>query len=1117
MLYNRALMMPVIFTLFILNFGSNVYTWRNTTKPAVLTTKNGRVKIIAPLMFYPYRPYMPAIPALVNTYHINGIPKHVKILYTEKKKICSGCQIYELPAARPISAGFLFKYKTPKAQTTNFDIYPQNVVQLSGYRKTGNGYEAYVVIYPYQYNNVKKTLFEIHNIKFEISYDENSALSIPTVWDTPLYLIITDQNFVQGFSELIKWKVQKGYRVKTRTMQWVSSHYTGRDDAERLRNYLKIMYEDSGLKYVLLGGDVDFVPARIAFAMKSDAGYMPDEDSLRADLYFEDLDGTWDSNNNGIFGEVSDSVDLYPDIYAGRAPVRSAEEASVFSSKIVNYEKNPTSDYLDRALFFAMILWSDPYTNSAESKDYIDSIFMPANYSVEKLYEANGNENHNTVLNAINNGQGILNHNGHGWYSGMWVNGAPNWEYISRGDADTLKNGNRIGVLYSIGCWVGAFDYDAISEHLIRNPQGGVVAFIGNSRYGWGSPGNPLFGYSDRFDRMFYRKLFADSIYKIGRTLANAKSAFIPFSRSANVYRWHQYQLNLLGDPEMNIRTEESRNLNVECSSFFDNGGILSAYVSDNNGPIGEASCTLTYGDSLIYSGKTDNTGSISIHINDITMDSVLLTCFKENHNVFQKWIYNNSDTAVLAITGYKIVDNLSDGNGYAEPGEYIELDIHIKNISTTPVMGLTASLLSYNGFNPDSTGFSYTDTILPENILTLKITGIVNDTIVPNSSISLKIDMNGERNTLNIPVKLPEIKFETYTSRQTAIVPGDTQYVVMYIKNQGQGTANCLRILLGTPSSHLYIVTPGPFSFDSLPAAHTDSFSLIFYTDSSINLPSVVPVLMSAQSQEIQQQVETLYISLTGTSFSENFEQPISGQWYIQGNWHRTNRKSFDGNYSMYAGIDSFYENNEHDTLITPYFYTGEQTTLSFAAYYSVTNYGSDGLYIYYDNHGTWQVLDFLGSGGALTSKSFEIAWNEFEYPLKGLGIGDSTRIKFVFSSDSSDTAEGAYIDDLGIISSLITSDNTEHMPYINRAHFSIFPVPASRELHILLEHFTGESVIELFDTQGRLIDLIRDKNASSPTKCIVYNTKNLSKGIYFLVLKNKGNTYFKKVVIVK
>jgi len=110
-----------------------------------------------------------------------------------------------------------------------------------------------------------------------------------------------------------------------------------------------------------------------------------------------------------------------------------------------------------------------------------------------------------------------------------------------------------------------AFDLaqDCIAERFIRNPHGGAVAFIGNSRYGWASPGNPGYGYSERFMQSFYEKLFVDGIRNAGAALAAAKAAFVPLAQEPNVYRWHEYELNLLGDPEMPVWTNEPAVLTV--------------------------------------------------------------------------------------------------------------------------------------------------------------------------------------------------------------------------------------------------------------------------------------------------------------------------------------------------------------------------------------------------------------------------------------------------------------------------------------------------------------------------------------------------------------------------
>ena len=53
-------------------------------------------------------------------------------------------------------------------------------------------------------------------------------------------------------------------------------------------------------------------------------------------------------------------------------------------------------------------------------------------------------------------------------------------------DMDALTNGEKQTILYSMGCDPAAFDVtNCIAEHFVRNSNGGGIAFIGNSRYGW--------------------------------------------------------------------------------------------------------------------------------------------------------------------------------------------------------------------------------------------------------------------------------------------------------------------------------------------------------------------------------------------------------------------------------------------------------------------------------------------------------------------------------------------------------------------------------------------------------------------------------------------------------
>ena len=115
------------------------------------------------------------------------------------------------------------------------------------------------------------------------------------------YLIITRADFVDAFSELVKWKTAKGLTVEVAAIGDIIAANSGRDDAERLRNYLISKYE-SGVKYVLLGGDETVIPIRYAYHANTTT--QPPLDLMNiCDLYYGDTDGNWDADGDGVFGE----------------------------------------------------------------------------------------------------------------------------------------------------------------------------------------------------------------------------------------------------------------------------------------------------------------------------------------------------------------------------------------------------------------------------------------------------------------------------------------------------------------------------------------------------------------------------------------------------------------------------------------------------------------------------------------------------------------------------------------------------------------------------------------------------------------------------------------------
>ncbi|MBC8525917.1 MAG: hypothetical protein H8D22_03450, partial [Candidatus Cloacimonetes bacterium] len=500
--------------------------------------------------------------------------------------------------------------------------YPEDIIKI-GKQGYFAGYNiGSLLIYPLQYIPAEKRVIFHSKIEIEISYKEiqkspiafsrrtdyvekilNNTIRqmVKNSTDVPdflpgksiknsrlpdeehLYVIITSDELVSSFLPLADWKLKKGLSATMVTTSWIYTEYSGIDNAEKMRNFIKDAYQTWGTMWVLLGGDINQVPYRTAFAFDCEYGSF-DDNYLPCDLYFSDLDGNWNANGNDIYGELEDNIDMYPDVYVGRATVENTTEATDFVNKILTYEKNPSMDYQLNMLFLAMVLWWDPYTDSGVGKNFIDDMYVPERFDpITKLYQSLGNETYDSVMVALNNGQNIINHDGHAGWSVLCIGS----DHLYRSDMDALTNAPAYSIFYSIGCWPAAFDYDCIAEHFITNPDGGGVAFIGNSRYGWGSPGNPLYGYSDRFDQEFYHQIFDNNIFHIGNTLASAKTTYIPLSAEGNVYRWCEYEINLLGEPEMPIWTDIPNDLVVLYPDELPLGdSFCQITVTDGNNPI---------------------------------------------------------------------------------------------------------------------------------------------------------------------------------------------------------------------------------------------------------------------------------------------------------------------------------------------------------------------------------------------------------------------------------------------------------------------------------------------------------------------------------------------------
>jgi hypothetical protein len=572
------------------------------------------------------------------------------------------------PAQKPVPVSLMYTagFTPPDNVVYSSDeLFPGEIASfvydgsLSGYRI------ATVAVYPVQYNPHAQQLYLNTQIHIRIEY-QRGIHAVPAVselqkqtagnrvktlvenpeavdvfapavrrgtWDSE-YIIITTPSFANAFEPLKEWKTRRGVPTDIVTTTWIYSNYSGNDNTERIRNFISAA-ADSGVLYFLLGGQCDFehgeeyVPRRDTYFYTSGVGYYTDEDTLPCDMYFSNLDGNWNSNGNGIYGEMSDNVDFYADVFVGRAPVKNTTQIANFISKVITYEKAPTLSYVEKILLPVGNLWSGNYGNGINDT-IADTI--PNDWQKSKLYESNGLMSRWITRDSLDQGFNFCHYVGHGNEYGEYYNFGSN-TYYSHSDPGTQSNdSSEAAIAASMGCFCGGLDqaggsanYDCMAERMVNVNKRCAVATIMNSRYGWGysSPQGNL-GPSGELSVWFFRKLFGTSAYHIGEALAAAKDQKAS-QGDTWWWRWCLFEYNLFGDPEMPVWTDSPGTLIVTYSSdtaavFGDsNPDTFVVTVQDSRAPVANALVTIMQDSTAYLRASTNASGQAQFIMPDNT------------------------------------------------------------------------------------------------------------------------------------------------------------------------------------------------------------------------------------------------------------------------------------------------------------------------------------------------------------------------------------------------------------------------------------------------------------------------------------------------------------------
>jgi hypothetical protein len=660
---------------------------------------------------YPAIPGMPALPVRAVNVLIPGDAKDVTIEVTEHQVVVLPGEylIHGVPTPVPVSSG-------PDIAQNSFLLRPPLISNDYTLEYIDEGYiRGYRIVnylfYPLHVtpeNNLEVTTLFTFSLSFsttnllstvisEESFFKNliensvenpqdlnnfAPLSTPqptgklTTKDVK-YVIITNTSKVgNGFNELRDWKTKKGVPAEIVELTWITSNYNGNDTQEEIRNFLKDALVTWNIEYCLLGGDVSVIPYRSCWAnVGGPNGYI--EPDIATDLYYSDLDGNFDADADKTFGEPNDNVDAHPDIIVGRAPVESSAELAVFINKTFTYAKNPLSGYILNVTYAGEYL--DASTNASIGFDNFRTNILPSRYVSTRLFDAGYQKYANLskvdFKNVLNKGSGLIFHSGHSNWNvmsmGSPLGGAYAWY---NPDASGLTNGYKIGVLYSIGCITTRFNMnDSIAENHVKNPDGGTVAYIGNSRYGWYFPGSPGNGPSDRYMKRMAEEIFKYNNVRVGENFAAGKDAFVNWAFGNGSYRWLMFALNLIGEPEMYTWTDNPKQLQItHPDKVYYGPQTLRIQVNDSvtKAPIDKALVCLQ-GNNIYEYGLTDSTGNIDLLITQSTNSDINITVTQHNYIPYEGEInktFTDTNPPEMSIT-------TSEFGWYnADPGAVIDI-----------------------------------------------------------------------------------------------------------------------------------------------------------------------------------------------------------------------------------------------------------------------------------------------------------------------------------------------------------------------------------------------------------------------------------------------------------
>jgi hypothetical protein len=809
---------------------------------------------------------------------------------------------------------------------------------------------------------------------------------IPGFAENPVGMVIlTDTAFKKQIADYVKWKTQKGFRVKVLYKGISGKNYT------ELRDTLALIYRSANVEnpppdYLLIIGDISRVPY---YGMGTSGNV--------TDMYYGEFDG------NG---------DYLPEMYIGRIPAKDTSEVRTALSKIIQYEKfefDATNHFHSHALATTGL---DPehavYMNGQIRYPVTNYFTGENNISEAHFYhqQMNLTQQKDSIIRLINRGTSFINYSGHGDNSG--------WLHLNIKTVDTslLNNRNMYPVIISNACKTSQFHLaNSFGSRMVLEKNRGASAFIGCSNdsywdedYYWAVgvgniTENPV--YEDKgpgiFDRLFHTKNEPPSewYFSLGQINYAGNLSVTTSPTVWKKYYWETY--NIVGDPSMIPVIGTPKHFNFSLPDTLPRGIRSVSMILE---PF--AYIAVSDFDNLWDASYASKSGAVTLDIPVTGNDSCLIVVTGQNRYPVLKTVrFANITKEYLNLDSTLINDILGNNNQRADFGEVIELSAAISNRGATDAYDVRALISSASQHIDIGNDSIFVGTLAAGSGINIPagLQIIVRDN-VPDMAIApvelrLKSGNSEKKYMKDLIIHAPDLKIMSFVVDDTEsgngdriADPGESFNIVFKVLNEGSSDASG-QFTLVSNDQQITILEPNVKSGMLKYGEITDIPVLVKLSEL---VPSGSNIAVSS-SLHCNPYLINKNFTLRIGKVRETFEAGTFSIFPWINNsavpWTISGTSSFEGNFSARSGVIG---HNSSSALVIKTFYPVDDT-LKFQ--YRVSS------------EPTYDVLSFRVNGKEIFKKSGETGWALAKVPLKaGLNTMEWTYKKDQSVSQGNDCA---------------------------------------------------------------------------------------------------------------